>query len=86
MSGGKATLLGTDTLAGSSTNLLEEVRNLVRFGIPLEAAITAVAEAPAKAVGLSWRIGKIAPGYAADFLFLTQDLELSAVYIDGKRS
>lgn len=86
MKGGKATLLGTNTLAGSSTNLLEEVKNLVSFGIPLEAAITAVTETPAKAVGLSWRIGKIAPGYEADFLLLTSDLKLSAVYIDGKRS
>jgi N-acetylglucosamine-6-phosphate deacetylase len=27
MNGGKATLLGTDTLAGSSTNLLQELKN-----------------------------------------------------------
>lgn len=84
MKGGKATLLGSDTLAGSSTNLLEEVRNLVAFGIPLEAAITAVTAAPVKAIGAGWRIGKIAPGYEADFLLLTPELELSAVYIDGE--
>ena len=85
MNGGKATLLGTDTLAGSSTNLLEEVRNLVRFGFSLEAAITAVTVAPAKAAGLA-QIGKIAPGCAADLLLLTPELELSAVYIDGEQS
>lgn len=85
MNSGKATLLGTDTLAGSSTNLLEEVRNLVRFGISLEAAITAVSTAPAKAICAGWRIGKIAPGYEADFLLLTHKLDLSAVYIDGEQ-
>ena len=85
MKNGKATLFGTDTLAGSSTNLLEEVRNLVRFGIPLEAAITAVTEAPANVIGQGWQIGKIAPGYAADFLLLTPKLELAAVYIDGEK-
>ncbi|MBE6982331.1 MAG: N-acetylglucosamine-6-phosphate deacetylase [Ruminococcaceae bacterium] len=84
MKKGKATLLGTDTLAGSSTNLLQEVRNLVTFGIPLEAAITAVTETPARAVGLDGQLGKIAPGYRADLLLLTKDLDLSAVYIDGK--
>lgn len=85
MENGKATLLGTSTLAGSSTNLLQEVRNLVAFGIPLEAAITAVTETPAKAIGLDGQIGKIAPGNAADLLLLTPELELSAVYIDGKQ-
>ncbi len=85
MKNGKATLLGSDTLAGSSTNLLQEVRNLVSFGMELETAITAVTEAPAKAIGLHQQIGRIAPGYAADFLLLTPELKLSAAYIQGKR-
>lgn len=85
MSNGKATLLGTDTLAGSSTNLLEEVKNLVRFGFSLEAAIAAATEAPAKAIRMDDKIGKIAPGFAADFLLLTPELDLAAVYIDGKQ-
>ena len=38
MKNGKATLLGTDTLAGSSSNLLDEVRNVVSFGLTLEDA------------------------------------------------
>lgn len=81
---GKATLLGSDTLAGSSTNLLEEVKNLVRFGIRLEDAIYAVSEAPAKAVHLDHQIGKIAVGLQADLLLLDENLALHSVYIDGK--
>lgn len=83
MKNGRATLLGTDTLAGSSSNLLEEMRNLVRFGLPLEDALVSVTEAPARAVGLEHRIGVIAPGRQADLLLLNQDLQLEKVYIDG---
>ena len=83
MKGGKATLLGSDTLAGSSTNLLAEVRNLVSFGIPLEDAIYAVTEAPARAVRLEQHIGSIAVGKQADLLLLNDALELEAVYVDG---
>lgn len=50
MKNGRATLLGTDTLAGSSSNLLQELQNVVSFGLPLEDAITALTFAPAKAV------------------------------------
>ena len=82
MHSGKATLLGTDTLAGSSTNLLQEVRNLVSYGISLEKALTAVTAAPARAARLT-NVGAIAVGKAADLLLLTENLELSAVFIDG---
>ena len=85
MKNGKATLLGSNTLAGSSTNLLQEVKNLVTFGISLEDALYAVTAAPAKAVGLDGCMGRIAPGYAADLLLLTETLELAAVYIDGRK-
>lgn len=83
MNGGKATLLGTDTLAGSSTNLLQEVRNLVHFGLSLEDAVYAVTEAPAKAVRMADKIGRIAVGMPADLVMLTPELELDAVFVDG---
>lgn len=85
MKAGKATLLGSDTLAGSSTNLLQELQNLVRFGICLEDAVYAVTEAPAKAVRLEHRIGRITPGLQADLLLLNEDLSLHSVYIDGEK-
>ena len=82
MKNGKATLLGSETLAGSSTNLLEEVKNLVAFGIPLEGAVWAATAAPARAARL-WDIGTIEVGKRADLLLLTPELELDSVYIDG---
>ncbi|MDE7243251.1 MAG: N-acetylglucosamine-6-phosphate deacetylase [Oscillospiraceae bacterium] len=44
---GRATLLD-GTIAGSSISLLDAVRNVVRFGIPLAAAVYAASTAPAR--------------------------------------
>ena len=85
MKKGKATLKGSDTLAGSSTNLLQELKNLVSFGLSLEDALTAMTIAPAKAVRLDDKIGSIAPGKCADLLLLDENLNLTATYIDGKQ-
>ena len=85
MKNGKATLKDSDTLAGSSSNLLAEVKNLVSYGFALEDAIYAVSTAPAKAVRLE-NIGSIEVGKQADLLLLTADLELDSVYIDGKKT
>ena len=84
MNQGKATLLGTDTLAGSSTNLLDELRNLVRFGIALEDALLALTETPAKAIRLDHEIGTISLGKRADLLLLDKDLQLKTVFINGE--
>ena len=84
MKNGKATLKGSDTLAGSSTNLLQELKNLVQFGLSLETALTAMTIAPAKAVRLDDTIGSIAVGKRADLLLLDENLNLTATYIDGQ--
>lgn len=85
MKNGRATLLGTDTLAGSSSNLLDELRNVVSFGLPLEAAVTAVTAAPARAVRLDGEIGSLEPGKRADLVLLDPALALAGVYVDGKK-
>ena len=78
----KATLLD-GTLAGSSISLLDAVRNVVRFGLSLEAAVYAASTAPAQAVGLD--AGVIAQGRCADLLVLDESLALKAVFVDGQR-
>ena len=82
MKGGRATLLGSDTLAGSSTNLLAELKNVVSFGLPLEDAVYAASTAPAAAAGLTG-VGSIRPGAAADLAVLDAGLNLRAVFVDG---
>ena len=78
----KATLLD-GTLAGSSISLLDAVRNVVRFGMPLAEAVYAASAAPALAVGL--KAGELKAGRAADLLVLDEKLDLKAVFVDGQR-
>lgn len=85
MKDGKATLTGTDTIAGSSIHLMDGLRRAVSFGVPLEAAVTAATLAPAKVIGREHEIGSLAAGKCADLVLLDRDLNLKAVYIDGKR-
>ena len=76
---GKATL-ADGTLAGSVTDLHQEVKNLVRFGIPLERAVKAASWVPAKSIGLEKEIGSVEPGKRADLVVLDDDLEIVGVY------
>jgi len=82
--GGKACLSGTDTLAGSSISMLDALRNVVRFGLPLASAVYAASTAPALAVGLT-DVGSVQVGKCADLLVLDKDLNLLAVYVDGEK-
>ena len=83
MTGGKATLRNSTTLAGSSIHLMDGLRRAVSFGVPLEAAVLAATAVPAKVIHRDDEIGALAPGLAADLVILDQDLRLRAVYIDG---
>ena len=78
----RATLLD-GTLAGSSISLLDAVRNVVRFGLPLADAVYAASTAPALAVGL--KAGALQAGRPADLLVLDEHLALKAVFVDGKK-
>lgn len=83
MKDGRATLKGSDTIAGSSIHLLDAVQRAVSFGVPLEAAVTAATLAPARVIGKERELGSLAPGLCADFVLLNQDLEIRAVFIGG---
>ena len=80
---GRATLLD-GTIAGSTISLLDAVRNVVRFGLPLEDAVYAASTAPALAAGLE--TGTIQPGRPADLVVLDRSLALTAVFVDGVRA
>ena len=76
---GKA-LLPDGTIAGSVTNLHQEIKNLVSFGVPFEQAVKAATLLPARAIGLDGEIGSIAPGKRDDLVVLDENLDIAAVY------
>ena len=76
---GKA-LLPDGTIAGSVTNLHQEIKNLVSFGVPFEQAVKAATLIPARAIGLDGEIGSIALGKRADLVVLDENLDIAAVY------
>lgn len=82
---GNLATLHDGTIAGSATNLMDCMRFVVKtVGIPLETAVMCATENPAKEIGIFNEVGSISVGKRADFVLLDQELNIAAVYIDGK--
>jgi N-acetylglucosamine-6-phosphate deacetylase len=73
------------TIAGSTSNILEEVKNVIKFGVPEDKAILAATLNPARALKVDHEIGEIKIGKRADLLVLAPDYTLEQVYIAGKQ-
>lgn len=72
------------TLAGSDLDMAAAVRNAIALlGLSLEDAVMMASAAPAAFLGLTGRRGGIAPGHAADFVLLDDDLRVLQTWIDG---
>lgn len=80
---GRATLAGSDVLAGSVIALDAAVRNLVSARIGLTDAITAASRNPAQLLGLDDR-GRIAVGLRADLVALDDELAVTRVWVEGQ--
>ncbi|NQU10410.1 N-acetylglucosamine-6-phosphate deacetylase [bacterium] len=77
--------LANGVLCGSVMSLAGALRNFLNHtGMPLEQALTLVAEAPARAVGIFDRKGSLAPGKDADLVFLDRNLDVQQVLIAGR--
>ncbi len=81
---GRATVAGTDTLAGSTTSLAECCRRAIGFGVPIEQAVRAATINPAKAVGLDAEVGSLKAKKRADIVIWDKDLKTQAVFVGGK--
>lgn len=82
--GNRATI-ENGSLAGSVSNVMACLRTAVlQMGIPLTSAVKAASVNPAHALGLEGERGAIAPGYIADAVVLTRELEVSKVVLRGK--
>jgi N-acetylglucosamine-6-phosphate deacetylase len=81
--GGRVTLAGTDTLAGSVIALDDALRNLAASGTSLPHAAAAAGRNPLALLGIGDR-GQIAVGQRADLVVLDTNLEVSRVMIRGQ--
>jgi N-acetylglucosamine-6-phosphate deacetylase len=69
-------------LAGSTVCMIDAVRNLVTLGAPVELALAAASEVPARIAGRP-ELGTLAPGSAADVVVLDDSLEIQRVLVGG---
>jgi N-acetylglucosamine-6-phosphate deacetylase len=76
--GDRATLAGSDTLAGSTIALDTAVRNLARSGVSLPVAVAAASRNPLALLGVIDR-GRIAVGQRADLVELDDGLRVRRV-------
>ncbi len=72
-------------LAGSNIDMASCVRNAVSMlGLPLEEAVRMASLYPAEFLGLAQDIGRIAPGYKANFVLADDQLRVLDTWIDGQ--
>jgi N-acetylglucosamine-6-phosphate deacetylase len=73
------------TLAGAAITMRDAVDYVVNtLEIPLADALMMATLTPARLIGLSDRIGRLAPGLRADLVHLTDDLRVAEVWAGGR--
>jgi N-acetylglucosamine-6-phosphate deacetylase len=81
-----AARLADGTLAGSTLTMQRAVQNMVELaGLPLEMVVPLATEVPARIVGAHERKGKLAAGFDADLVVMTERFELERVVVRGER-
>ncbi|MCX7024460.1 MAG: N-acetylglucosamine-6-phosphate deacetylase [Spirochaetes bacterium] len=72
-----------DVMAGSALTMIEGVRNLVSYGIPIEVAAQMAAANPSRILSLGKR-GLLVPGYEADIAVFDGDFRVLATIAGGR--
>ena|SRR5690554_428954 len=81
---GLAVLSGTNTIAGSTLTQDQALRWAITHAAATPGdAVTAVTATPAAAIGEGHRLGKLAPGFAADAVLLDDDWQVQGVWANG---
>ena len=81
---GHKVTLEDGTIAGSATNLMDCMRNVVSFGVPLESAIKAAAWNPVNSIGMTKDYGSIETGKKANLVILDKNLQIRHIIHDGR--
>jgi N-acetylglucosamine-6-phosphate deacetylase len=85
VAGGRATLWGGETIAGSTLTMDAALANVVRrLGVTVEEAVAMASANPARLLGLDDRKGAIAAGYDADLAVLDADLRAGSTMAGGR--
>jgi N-acetylglucosamine-6-phosphate deacetylase len=85
VSGGRALLAGSESLAGSTLTMDAAVQNAVRvLGIPIDEAVLISSTNSARLLGLHGRKGSIAAGLDADLVVLDEQLRVEATMVAGR--
>ena len=82
--GGRATVNGGRTLAGSVANLFDCMRSAVGMGVPLGQAVRSATTNPARALGIQYDYGSLEPGKLANILLLDDDLNINTIILRGR--
>jgi N-acetylglucosamine-6-phosphate deacetylase len=81
---GVCLLADRSALAGSSSRMIDLVRNMVALvGVPLHEAVRMATANPARAIGLDAKKGSLTPGADADLVVLSPELDVVRTYIAG---
>jgi len=84
VSGGVARLRGTETIAGSTVTQDVALRIAIEeLHIPPSAAVEALTLTPARALGMEWHRGLLAPGFSSDAVRLSPDWGVLDVWANG---
>lgn len=84
VTGSKAVLTEhPETIAGSATCLYDCMRRAVDMGVPLESAIRAASENPARSIGVEQDYGSLAPGRWGNVILADEHLEIRKILQKG---
>eukprot|EP00124_Ichthyophonus_hoferi_P000986 Ihof_evm18s43 gene=Ihof_evmTU18s43 len=84
LQGLKATIDGTDILAGSAVDMVTCVRNFKKFtGCTTAQALEVASLSPAELLHIQQTKGQLKAGCDADFIILNDNLDVLATFIDG---
>lgn len=76
--------MGNGNLAGSTTDLLSEFKNLLSWGMPLRTALKACTINPAKVLGIADQVGTLEPGKYADIVAFDNEFNVKKVWVRGR--
>ncbi len=80
---GRYARLADGTIAASISNVFNEFKNLLEFGIDFKTALKSCTINPAKSINAENEIGSVALGKQADLVFVDSQLNIKEVIING---